>query len=295
MKLKELFLTVLLGFINRTKAVEIIDTKVSTLEKECYGTNMGFSISGGPEFHYESIRRRYKDCTYVQGNLEITNLNSGNMTYDLSFLATIRVVTGYVLLGLLQVETIPLTSLRLIRADNTMTLKGEEYGLIVALTSEGSDGKQSVGLRELHLPVLSEITRGKVYFGQNPLLCHVDTIAWDAIVSGKENPVTFAKDAFSKDCPHCPMVCTDKNGIPRCWGAKEHLCQQVRTPECHTICPGRCFESGLLGCCHPECAIGCYGPFVTDCFMCKYFRSFDKCVSKCPENTYPLGQDCIEF
>lgn len=82
---------------------------------ECYGSNMGFSFSGTHEYHYEALRRRYTGCTHVHGNLEVTNLNNGNVTYDLSFLSTIQVVTGYVLLGLLNVETVPLTNLRLIR------------------------------------------------------------------------------------------------------------------------------------------------------------------------------------
>ena len=122
---------------------------------------MGFSFSGTHEFHYESLRRRYGGCTHVQGNLEITNLNNGNVTYDLEFLSTIEVVTGYVLLGLLNTEKIPLTSLRLIRADNTMKLKGGEYGLVVALTQEGipTEDNPHPGLKELQLPAL----RG-VYF-----------------------------------------------------------------------------------------------------------------------------------
>jgi hypothetical protein len=63
-------------------------------------------------------------------------------------------VTGYVLLGLLeQVETIPLIDLRLIRADNTYNIMGQEYGLVVALTAE-PEGTPKVGLRELQLPSL---------------------------------------------------------------------------------------------------------------------------------------------
>ena len=134
----------------------IIFYYLCNLFPECYGTNMGFSFSGTHDFHYESLRRRYSGCTYVQGNLEITNLNNGNVSYDLVFLSTIEVVTGYVLLGLLNTEEIPLVNLRLIRADNTMKLMGGEYGLVVALTSEGipTGDNPRPGLKQLQLPAL---------------------------------------------------------------------------------------------------------------------------------------------
>lgn len=75
----------------------------------------------------------------------------------MSFLSDIEVVTGYVLLGLLEVDTIPLVNLRLIRADNTYNIKNMEYGLIVAITSAGEPedpDDEVVGLRELQLPSL---------------------------------------------------------------------------------------------------------------------------------------------
>ena len=90
----------------------------------------------------------------MEGNLEIANLGSAaNITYDLSFLSTIEVVTGYVLLGLLDVDVIPLTSLKLIRADNTYEILGEQYGLLVVLTTEHG-GRGRTGLKELQLPAL---------------------------------------------------------------------------------------------------------------------------------------------
>lgn len=122
---------------------------------ECYGTHVGFGMSGNQDDHYESLRRRYKDCTHVEGNLEITHVDKAiNSSYDISFLSSIEIVTGYVLLGLLEVEAIPLINLRLIRADSTYNIMGEEYGLVVALTSEAGDDPKRVGLRELQLSSL---------------------------------------------------------------------------------------------------------------------------------------------
>ena len=34
---------------------------------------------------------------------------------------------------------------------------------------------------------------------------------------------------------------------------------------CDELCPGRCYDSTIVGCCHPECAVGCTGPSNTEC------------------------------
>ena len=130
----------------------------------CIGTGVGFGLSGSQEYHYKGLKERYTGCTHVDGNLEITNLeNTDNVTYDLSFLSQIEVVTGYVLIGLLNVETIPLHRLTLIRADSTFNVKDMDYGLVVAATadqvSNDTDGSLIRGLVELQLPDL----RGTMY------------------------------------------------------------------------------------------------------------------------------------
>lgn len=284
-------------FLPAITAVEILDVKLTHREKECYGSNMGFSFSGTHEYHYEALRRRYAGCTHVQGNLEVTNLNNGNVTYDLSFLSSIKVVTGYVLLGLLNVETVPLTSLRLIRADHTLKLGYERYGLVVALTSEGTPtaDNPTPGLKELQLPNLREISNGKVLFTQNPLLCFIDTVEWKDIVDGE---IVMKENAMKTDCDKCHPDCQDFDGVSRCWGKGSHMCQTVHRLECDSICPGspkRCFRKGILGCCHPQCAVGCKDGLDTDCEMCKYFRHGHRCVTRCPDGTYPIGQECIDF
>lgn len=294
MFLKVLFFIVHFGQFN-IWAFDTLDINVSKKEKECFGTWMGFSFSGTHEYHYESMRRRYTGCTYVHGNLEVTNLNNGNMTYDLSFLSTIKVVTGYVLLGLLNVETVPLTSLRLIRADNTLKLGSDYHALVVALTSEetSSSDNPNPGLKELQMPSLKEITRGKIIFTQNPSLCYVDTIAWDMITDSE----VIMKDTFHNEhCGTCPLHCSDSDGISHCWGKGPGMCQKVQRIECDEICyPGRCHSEGILGCCHPQCAAGCTGGLDTQCEVCKYFRYGHRCVSECPKSTYPLAQECIDF
>lgn len=261
---------------------------------ECYGTHVGFGYSGTPEFHYESLLRRYRGCKHVEGNLEITNLQSDQISYDLSFLSTIEVVTGYVLLGLLDLESIPLTNLKLIRADNMFNIMGEDYGLVVAFTDAAGENKNR-GLRELQLPSLKEISRGRVLFMQNPLLNFVNTIAWNVIVPGVTNPVTYGDSAYNTTSLEvCDPAC--ENGNQRfCWGRGPKMCQIVHFPICDELCPGRCYDSTIVGCCHPECAVGCTGPSNSDCLMCKYFKAGEACVSSCPGGvSVRNGQDCLE-
>lgn len=44
---------------------------------------------------------------------------------------------------------------------------------------------------------LTEISRGRVLFMQNPLLNFVNTIAWNVIVPGVTNPVTYGDSAYN--------------------------------------------------------------------------------------------------
>jgi hypothetical protein len=48
--------------------------------------------------HYLDYKRTYTNCTYVDGNLEITFLDGPDDDYDLSFLQSIEEVSGYVLI-----------------------------------------------------------------------------------------------------------------------------------------------------------------------------------------------------
>ncbi|XP_041374721.1 uncharacterized protein LOC121387618 [Gigantopelta aegis] len=268
---------------------EVIQTDEQVEFKECYGTSVGFAISGNLSDHYQALRRHFHGCTFVNGNLEITNLVSMEIHYDLDFLKDIEIVTGYVLIGLVtEVDTISLPKLILIRADSTFAVLGSEYGLVVTLTSRN----ETSGLRTLHMPALKEISRGQVLFLENPLLCHVDTIDWDHMTPNRENVLHMIKQGHSKNCEPCSSHCLAKN-VSRCWGPEDNLCQQVNSMHCTSMCLNHCFDTGVFGCCHPECAVGCTGPLDTDCHMCKYFKHNDRCVSSCPDDHYFAGQHCI--
>ncbi|KAL8591179.1 hypothetical protein ACOMHN_057919 [Nucella lapillus] len=273
---------------------DYVDATTVEEDRECHGTSVGFGYSGTLELHYQQLRKRYDGCTYVHGNLEITNLDDPVLTYDLNFLSSIKYVSGYVLIGLsTQVERIPLTSLQMIRGNHTYRIQGEEYGLVVALTSR--DTVPVMGLRHIHMPSLKEISRGKVMFSQNPLLTHMTTVAWDLITRGRQDSVYLAGDKpFSFKEETCPEECM-VDDIPLCWGDDPQLCQQVMVGVCDESCGWRCYGPNEDDCCDSNCAVGCTGPGPQDCLMCKDYMIDDQCISYCPASTYPKLQTCVKF
>lgn len=81
------------------------------------------------------MRRLYTGCRFVHGNLEITHIESrGTQSFDLSFLETIEVVTGYVLILNNDADVIPLTNLVQIRGESLFEFKGNHYALSVLLS-----------------------------------------------------------------------------------------------------------------------------------------------------------------
>jgi len=59
----------------------------------CIGTNGRMSVPSNREHHYRNLKDRYSNCTYVDGNLELTWLQDEN--FDLSFLQYIREVSYF--------------------------------------------------------------------------------------------------------------------------------------------------------------------------------------------------------
>ncbi|CAG5118294.1 unnamed protein product [Candidula unifasciata] len=274
-------------------SVVCVDLRIDEQEeRECYGTTVGFGYSGTLEFHYQQLRKRYAGCTYIHGNLEITNILDPNIQYDLNFLKTIRYVSGYVLLGLItEVEHIPMDSLEVIRANNTYRIMGDDYSLVVVLTSRLDEDNS--GLKSLHMPRLKEISYGKVLFTRNPSLGYVNTINWDPIVRGRPDSVHFLDHAFDESV-------SENDGVTNClqggkWGDDSSLCQQAVARTCHEKCQGRCFGPGELECCHNSCAVGCNGGSDELCFVCKDYQYENHCVGFCPAKSYPKSQNCVKY
>uniref|UniRef100_A0A8C1K5C6 Receptor protein-tyrosine kinase n=1 Tax=Cyprinus carpio TaxID=7962 RepID=A0A8C1K5C6_CYPCA len=231
----------------------------------CSGTDNKLSTLSDLDQQYKTLRKFYENCEVVMGNLEITSIERNR---NLSFLKSIREVTGYVLVALNQFDYLPLENLRIIRG--TKLYEGR-YALAIFLNYR-RDG--SFGLRQLGLKNLTEILNGGVYVDQNKFLCHADTVHWQDII---KNPRSELLVMYSTG-RRCHRSC---NG--RCWGPQEDQCQSLTKTVCAEQCDGRCFGPYVSNCCHRECAGGCFGPKDTDCFACTNFNDSGACVTQCPQ------------
>ncbi|CAM4503447.1 unnamed protein product [Leuciscus chuanchicus] len=144
-----------------------------TSQSVCPGTDNKLSTLSDLDQQYKTLRKFYENCEVVMGNLEITSIERNR---NLSFLKSIREVTGYVLVALNQFDYLPLENLRIIRG--TKLYEGR-YSLAIFLNYR-RDGY--FGLRQLGLKNLTEILNGGVYVDQNKFLCHADTIHWNDII-----------------------------------------------------------------------------------------------------------------
>lgn len=276
----EIYLCVLLGFcfVPGQGLISNPDHVV------CRGTTMGMSVSGSSMDHYSMYKRKYTNCTYVDGNLEITYLEDDE-EYDLSFLESIEEVSGYVLIYSVFVQELNLTNLRLIRGSQLYSFKNENiYSLVVA--SNFKPGSKTKGLMYLGLKNLQEITAGTVYFYNNNLLCYEQTILWKDINPWVQPHVRHGHNStyYQRECDECDPTCYDsRTGHKMCWGPGPGWCQKLNHATiCSQMCEERCFGTEPNECCHAECAAGCRGPKRTDCYACKHFSNDGECVARCP-------------
>uniref|UniRef100_A0A182RPP5 Epidermal growth factor receptor n=1 Tax=Anopheles funestus TaxID=62324 RepID=A0A182RPP5_ANOFN len=237
--------------------------------KICIGTNGRMSVPANREYHFKNLRDRYTNCTYVDGNLEITWIQ--NIT-DLNFLQHIREVTGYVLLSHIDLPQVILPRLQIIRGRTTFKLnKWEEaYGLFVSFSH----------MNTLELPALRDILGGSVGFFNNYNLCHVRSINWEEILSAPQTSMqyTFNFSSPERECAPCHPSCE-----AGCWGEGAHNCQRFSKLNCSPQCSqGRCFGPKPRECCHLFCAGGCTGPTQQDCLACKNFYDDGVCKQECP-------------
>ncbi|XP_067684795.1 epidermal growth factor receptor-like [Haliotis asinina] len=242
---------------------DIPDTGITENDTVCSGrrSSMGLSSSGSPSFWYRDMMQTYTNCTYVDGNLIITMLTDNNITYDLNFLRNIRYVRGYVLIAVADPHIeVNLPRLEVIRGNWTFTYLGHDYGLAVLLTN----------FTAVRLPRLKEITNGKVIFLQNLPNIRIEiTRDWDQIVRGRES--------------RYPGTVTIQH---------EHPVARYYDV-CPSRCPRRCYWYGA-GCCHHQCAGGCWGPSPSQCETCKDFELNGWCLSHCPNDAYyPHGRRCL--
>ncbi|KAF6039827.1 Egfr [Bugula neritina] len=280
-----------------------LSTQLFTVDDVCQGTsNKLRGIGDTPQSRLSALENRYTGCQYVDGNLEIVGLNHQDFyNKDLSFLSSIREVTGYVLIANVYVQNVTLENLRIIRGDSLYQPLNTSFNSSRVSSTPQSNGyalfvshnymSPSIGLRLLGLTKLTEISSGDVLFENNNLLCYATTnIYWfDILADVVLQHVRFNKDfvADVKPCqPGCHELCTkDIHGKRNkyCWGPGPKNCQQMNKVTCAEQCGGdRCFGSQSNKCCHAECAGGCDGPSKTDCWGCKHFYNDGGCDAFCP-------------
>ncbi|XP_048784590.1 receptor tyrosine-protein kinase erbB-3 [Lagopus muta] len=242
----------------------------------CAGTLNGLSVTGDAQHQYRTLHKMYNNCEIVMGNLEIVLIDH---TQDLSFLQTIREVTGYILIAMNVFSTLPLRNLRVIRGTQFYE---EKYALFVLLNYNPN---ATHALRQLGLNRLTEILAGGVYIEKNEQLCHVDTVEWrDIMRDPRLEPVVGDN---GRACAPCHESCGG-----HCWGPGPDDCQQLTKTICAPQCNGRCFGRAPNECCHEECAGGCTGPLQTHCFACRHFNDSGACVPLCPQ---PLIYNKLTF
>ena len=115
----------------------------------CQGSSEGMSTTGTKKYRYDIYKYRYSNCTYVDGNLEINELDENA---DLSFLSSIEEVKGYVLISTNFMRRVPLTKLRIIRGRTLYEFDSESYSLFVSLNNKPNsttDGLMELGFTNL--------------------------------------------------------------------------------------------------------------------------------------------------
>uniref|UniRef100_A0A8C1Z363 receptor protein-tyrosine kinase n=1 Tax=Cyprinus carpio TaxID=7962 RepID=A0A8C1Z363_CYPCA len=226
----------------------------------CPGTDNKLSTLSDLDQQYKTLRKFYENCEVVMGNLEITSIERNR---NLSFLKSVREVTGYVLVALNQFDYLPLENLRIIRG--TKLYEGR-YALAIFLNYRRDD---NFGLRQLGLKNLTGI-----------FVCLCASVSPEA----NSHHTWFCAEKYFRDTQcystgrRCHRSC---NG--RCWGPQENQCQSLTKTVCAEQCDGRCFGPYVSNCCHRECAGGCFGPKDTDCFACTNFNDSGACVTQCPQ------------
>ncbi|XP_074709799.1 receptor tyrosine-protein kinase erbB-3 [Strix uralensis] len=242
----------------------------------CAGTLNGLSVTGDAQHQYQTLHKMYNNCEIVMGNLEIVLIDH---TQDLSFLQTIREVTGYILIAMNIFASLPLQNLRVIRGTQFYE---EKFALFVLLNYNHNT---SHALRQLGLNQLTEILAGGVYIEKNAQLCHVETVEWRDIMRDPHLEPVVGDNG--KACAPCHESCGG-----HCWGPGPEDCQKLTKTICAPQCNGRCFGRAPNECCHEECAGGCTGPLQTHCFACRHFNDSGACVPLCPQ---PLIYNKLTF
>uniref|UniRef100_A0AAX7TRC5 receptor protein-tyrosine kinase n=1 Tax=Astatotilapia calliptera TaxID=8154 RepID=A0AAX7TRC5_ASTCA len=245
----------------------------------CAGTENKLSTLSDLEQQYRTLRKYYESCEVVMGNLEITSIDRSR---DLTFLRSIREVTGYVLVALNQFDYLPLENLRIIRGTK---LYEDRYSLAIFLNyrRDGNFGLRQLGLKNL-TGKLNYFLVTYIFLCQK---CHrsCNGRCWGP----KEDQCqSLTKTVCAEQCDG------------RCFGPFVSDC-------CHRECAGGCYgpkDTDCFACTNfndsGACVTQCPQPFVYNptTFQLEHnprakytYGAF--CVKKCPHNFVVDHSSCV--
>ncbi|KAK3908340.1 Insulin-like receptor [Frankliniella fusca] len=199
---------------------------------------------------------KLRGCVVVEGNLSVVlmdNRQPGDFA-PYSF-PDLREVTGYVLFakvsGLQSLGQL-FPNLTLVRGTQ---LVGSNYSLVVF---------QMPDLVELGLSSLELVQRGAVRVDSNPMLCHADTLDWDALAPNAATKSYVAANRPARECERCRCP------SGQCWGPGRCRVPRPGAPKA---------PSGED--CNRNCVIGCNGTSALDCVACAGAQEGLECVDSC--------------
>ncbi|CAH8870213.1 unnamed protein product [Trichobilharzia szidati] len=306
-------LTILLVFVFSETVVSVIGEVENV--KACF-THMN-SIGGYPkEGSYEVIKLILdQNCTHIVGNLILTGLyrKADGSDPDLSFLKSIQEISGYLIIMHSNVNRIPLSNLRVIRANNGgYKIHDDLDSAALIIRKNYKDGET---LKHVDLRNLKSIVRGSVYIYDNPGLHYLpDSIYWTELFESVGEQNFYNQKLIKTDSnndknvsidlhlyeynPHdhepepvpttvkstCSRFCPKINNQTYCWGSSLTECQHQS--KCQNLLCNRCLKIGNSStCCHEQCLGGCTGPLASQCVSCKEYYNSGTCVAHCPSRT----------
>ncbi|RXN29956.1 receptor tyrosine- kinase erbB-4-like protein [Labeo rohita] len=253
----------------------------------CPGTDNKLSTLSDLDQQYKTLRKFYENCEVVMGNLEITSIERNR---NLSFLKSIREVTGYVLVALNQFDYLPLENLRIIRG--TKLYEGR-YALAIFLNYR-RDGY--FGLRQLGLKNLTEILNGGVYVDQNKFLCHADTIHWNDIIKNPRSELLVVPSNNSGNSYGVTDLVMDVAGVIRKTSAKAACTNFNDSGACVTQCPQPfVYNPTTFQLEHNPNAKYTYGAFCVKKCPHNFVVDHSSCVRACPSNKMEVEENHIKM
>uniref|UniRef100_A0A8C0GL01 Receptor protein-tyrosine kinase n=1 Tax=Chelonoidis abingdonii TaxID=106734 RepID=A0A8C0GL01_CHEAB len=265
----------------------------------CAGTLNGLSVTGDAQHQYQTLYKMYNNCEIVMGNLEIVLIDHKQ---NLSFLQTIREVTGYVLIAMNVFTYLPLGNLRVIRGTQ---LYEDKHALFVLLNyhTNGSHALRQVGFNQL-----TEILAGGVDIERNEQLCHVDTIEWRDIIRDPLIDPVVQQNGRKCECPGggspgpcclCPAARWGVSVYTRPRGAGVYVCACRHFNDsgaCVPLCPQPLIYNKLTFQLEPNpdtkyqyggiCVASCPHNFVVD---------QSSCVRACPKDKMEVEKNGLKM